>query len=627
MQRRFLRNCVSCLAALTLLCLAGCSFESGNLPRASEGQLDLSHWNWREQGSLTLDGEWLFYPNHLLTPTEIASASQGLPLAERQHLPKPTKLKVPAAWDVARANGTDVAALGVGTYALWLTLPEDVPPLALANIDTGTAHKLYVDDVLVHAAGQVGADREQTTSGFNRSHAMVPESNSNRRLIVVQVANFDYRTGGIWEPIIFGVRERVYQSTDASLAYAIFLAGGIGVIGLYHIGLFSQRREDTSPLFFALLCLAISARILSIDDRYLQQLVPSLSFAGLLRVEYMSFLVAPPAFAGFLRSAMPGCFSATMLRWITGLGLVAAAFVAVTPPLTFSRWLYLYEMYLVFTCGYGLVVFTRAVKAGLLVARGFLLGFAILVLAILNDILLTLGVQLAPVFLIGAGLFCFIVIQSYAISLRSAQAFEGIKDLTRELESYSADLEKMVEERTQELERANVELERLVVLDGLTKIANRRKFDEALQREWTAHRRRKGSLSVVLADIDDFKRYNDRYGHIKGDEALRFVAQTIEKCLARPTDLAARYGGEEFVVLLPDTPLEGAMDVAERLRSAVSELRIAHEDSRRGELSLSLGVASLIPGDESNGATLVQLADDALYQAKARGRNRVVTSA
>ncbi|MEM0954830.1 MAG: diguanylate cyclase [Pseudomonadota bacterium] len=606
----------------------GCEFESGVSPRASHGQLDLSNWNWREQGSLTLDGEWLFYPNKLLTPAEIASTSESSRTGTADQRPSsPITLKVPAAWNRAQADGNAMSAIGFGTYALRITLPDNAPPLALGKVDTGTAHKVFIDNDLVHTAGQVGTRREDTIAGFNRNYAILPDSDDSVRWIVVQVANFHYRTGGIWEPVTLGVRDSVYQAADASLAYAIFLAGGIGVIGLYHIGLYSQRREDTSPLFFALLCFAICLRVLSIDDRYLQQLLPSLSFAGLLRVEFISFLLAPPAFAGFLRSAMPGCFSGTMLRWIAGLGLLATAFVLVTPPLMFSRWLYVYELYLVLTCGYGLVVFSRAVKARLLVARGFLLGFGILVAAIINDILITLGVQLVPVFLVGAGLFCFIVIQSYAISLRSAQAFESIKDLTRELESYSADLEKMVEERTQELESANVELERLVVMDGLTKIANRRKFDETLRREWTAHRRRKGSLSVVLADIDDFKRYNDRYGHIKGDEALRFVAGAIAGSLSRPTDLAARYGGEEFVVLLPDTPLEGAIDVAERLRGAVSDLHIAHEDSRRGELSLSLGVASLIPGDDSNGATLVQLADDALYQAKAKGRNRVVTSA
>ncbi len=614
--RAWLLALASALLATALACWSISACAHG-IPQVQDGHLDLSEWNWQEQGTLALDGEWYFFPGELLASDAVAAQVHA----------KPILIDVPAPWDILQLEDKAVSPVGVGTYALWLTLPESAPPLALGKIDISMAHRLYIDGELIHSAGTVGKTAMDSAPGFNRAYAMVPSSTVKERLLVVQVSNHQYRTGGIWESITIGVQKDVFESADASLAYSIFLASGIGVIGLYHLGLFSQRREDSSPLFFALLCLTIAVRVLSIGDRYLLQLIPGLSFNNLLRIEYISFLLAPPAFAGFLRSAMPGCYSLRILQTIAALGLLGAAFVAVTPPSVFSNWLYPFELYLVIVCLYGLAVFLRAVKAKLQVAKGFLLGFIILAASIINEVLITLGLQLAPVLLIGTGLFCFIVIQSYAISLRSAQAFKDIQVLTEELGSYSADLERKVEERTEELESANVELERLVVMDGLTKIANRRKFDETLDREWTAHRRRKAAMSVVLCDIDDFKRYNDRYGHIKGDEALRFVARAIEGCLSRPGDLAARYGGEEFVVLLPDTPGEGAIEVAERLHLAVGDLQIAHEGSRNGLLSMSLGTATLTPSGSARPSDLLQLADEALYQAKALGRDRVVTSA
>ena len=130
-----------------------------------------------------------------------------------------------------------------------------------------------------------------------------------------------------------------------------------------------------------------------------------------------------------------------------------------------------------------------------------------------------------------------------------------------------------------------------------------------------------------MCDIDFFKPYNDANGHLKGDETLRVVARAIQVALPRPTDTASRYGGEEFAVLLPDTTLEGALGVAERLRRAVSERHIRHDCSVAGpEISPSLGVAALVPTLDGSAETLIGMADDALYAAKKKGRNTVVAA-
>lgn len=172
---------------------------------------------------------------------------------------------------------------------------------------------------------------------------------------------------------------------------------------------------------------------------------------------------------------------------------------------------------------------------------------------------------------------------------------------------------------------ANQKLKYLVTIDGLTGIANRRKFDQYIHREWQRLFREQLPLSLILGDIDFFKRYNDTYGHQAGDDCLRNVAMKIRLSVKRPADLVARYGGEEFAVILPNTDAKGAIHVAETIRQGVETLKIPHGGSESSKyVTLSLGVSSLIPNPLVNLEALINQADQALYRAKAGGRNQTV---
>lgn len=173
------------------------------------------------------------------------------------------------------------------------------------------------------------------------------------------------------------------------------------------------------------------------------------------------------------------------------------------------------------------------------------------------------------------------------------------------------------------LDNANQELRRLSSVDGLTGIANRRQFDETMEREWRRTLRTQGELALLLCDVDHFKGFNDRFGHQAGDDCLRLVARCLAQTLDRGGDLAARYGGEEFAVILPDTRLEGALCVAERLRQSVAALRIPHPDSPHGHVTISIGAATLAAHRGTACQCLIRDADEALYHAKHEGRNRV----
>ncbi len=175
-----------------------------------------------------------------------------------------------------------------------------------------------------------------------------------------------------------------------------------------------------------------------------------------------------------------------------------------------------------------------------------------------------------------------------------------------------------------DLINANRELQRIAVIDGLTGIANRRRFDEAIDLEWRREKREGFPISLIMCDVDNFKMFNDTYGHQAGDECLRAIARVLSSYARRSGDLCARYGGEEFVVILPHTDNAGAMLIAERIRESVAALRIPHEGSVAGFVTLSLGVSTVQPEHSMDPATLIRAVDMALYEAKNLGRNRVV---
>ncbi|MCX5828269.1 MAG: diguanylate cyclase [Deltaproteobacteria bacterium] len=201
-------------------------------------------------------------------------------------------------------------------------------------------------------------------------------------------------------------------------------------------------------------------------------------------------------------------------------------------------------------------------------------------------------------------------------SLRLKDEMENRRERERELIVMS-----------RKLAAANQVLQRLSMLDGLTGIPNRRRFDEVLAYEWKQAMRSKQPLSLVMIDIDHFKAFNDHYGHLTGDDCLKQVALAMSSILKRPTDILARYGGEEFVAILPFTASDGATAIATAMRTCVEDLAVPHDySSAASRVTISMGIATLVPRRGMTAAMLISAADQALYEAKAGGRNRIVVN-
>ncbi|MBE9033115.1 diguanylate cyclase [filamentous cyanobacterium LEGE 11480] len=195
--------------------------------------------------------------------------------------------------------------------------------------------------------------------------------------------------------------------------------------------------------------------------------------------------------------------------------------------------------------------------------------------------------------------------------------------MSKQLQDLFNNLETRIQSRTAELEAANQELEILSTLDGLTQIANRRQFDTYLEQEYQRQRRTQQPLALIMLDVDYFKRYNDHYGHLRGDECLKQVAQVLQQVVKRPTDLVARYGGEEFVIVLPLTDTAGAIVIAETVQQTLAASQYAHQASEISDyLTLSIGIAAVPQIPTEQATDLVATADQCLYQAKQQGRDR-----
>jgi diguanylate cyclase (GGDEF)-like protein len=224
------------------------------------------------------------------------------------------------------------------------------------------------------------------------------------------------------------------------------------------------------------------------------------------------------------------------------------------------------------------------------------------------------------------GFFIGITLTSFSIAFFLWLKYRREHTTLEAKQKLAEELEKKVQNRTLELEKANKELQRLSNLDGLSEIYNRRHFDSTLEREIKRLQRTATPLSLLMCDIDNFKQYNDTYGHLAGDECIRSVANIIQQHCKRISDIAARYGGEEFAVILPNTHIKEATSIAESIRRAVELKKPLHATSpTRSVVTISIGVASITPDLDTKPSMLVRIADEALYESKHSGRNRVST--
>jgi diguanylate cyclase (GGDEF)-like protein len=635
----FLRNFrIFLLILLWLPLLGGFAQAAPNTPPvAQEGLLDLSSVN-LDQEVISLDGQWAFYWNQLLEPGKTDQGSLS------------AYVDFPSSWDKYVINGEAIPGHGYATYRLTFIAPEK-RIMALKIPKVRTAYKLYVNGSLVAFAGQVGTDRNAMDPQYLPQAASF-EAQPGENELVIQVSNFYQPSGGLLYSIQLGSEQQILGHRDHNIAYELFLFGALFMMGIYHLSLFLFRKKDRGSLYFGVFCTIVAIRTLLIGEAYLYYLLPGLDFEIARKIQTLTYYLGTPLIIMFFKAILPGYFNDRIVKITQFIALIYGGIVVMTPSYVYTAINPFYQIWSILLILYLVVAITRIALRrepdSLLIVLG---GLALITTCLIDILTLTGWINDSwPTFLINlcqsdsnssTGQFIFATLYSILLAKHFSQSLEDKITLSNKLSILNNHLDDLVVERTralmesnqkieeqnQELAKINLELQRLSLNDPLTGLWNRRKYNQTIELEWLRCLKNQKPISLLFIDVDYFKKFNDQYGHVAGDDCLIRIANALRSSLMRSSDMVVRYGGEEFVVLLPETEKEYATKIAYRIQKNVDALNILHEQSLvKNHVTVSIGISSMIPDSNSSHEQLIKTADGALYHAKSAGRYQIKTA-
>ena len=625
--------CISLL--LFVLFFTGCSGQSAALRlKAQDGKMDLTRVTFTKD-IIQLNGEWELYWNCLLEPDEIdPKLMTGY-------------ITVPGSWNKYKMEDETISGSGYATYRLNFKIDAN-EKLALKIPRLHTAYKLWMNGKLIASAGTVGKTIDTTISQYLPQVAFFYAKQGDNE-IVVQVSNFHHRSGGILERINLGSEEQILRLRYNRLANDVLLFGCLIYMGLYHLSLFFFRKKDTSAFYFGMFCILVGFRTLLVGECLLIYLFPRFSWEIAHKLMTLTYYFVVPFVLMFFLSVFPTYFHKRMVRIAQLLAAIFGLLILFTPARVFTVVNPTYQIWSIIAIAYILIILIkiniREEKVSWLIS----IGASAFFLTSINDIVFvsTWMNDVGPMFfrslfrignLSSAGMLIFTFANSLLLAKKFSDSLEKEEIAMQKLTEINTNLDKIVLHRTEELvdsnekikqqqtelEKVNTKLQELSTVDPLTKLWNRRKFDEFIYVEWERCLKHQYPIAVLFIDIDFFKGYNDYYGHLAGDECLTKIGQTIRGSLSSFTDMVARYGGEEFIVLLPEKEKEEAISIANGLRKRIEDLQIPHKQSSVSSfVTVSIGVTYTTPNDNQESEDFFKAADIALYQAKAVGRNQV----
>ncbi|MFT4106351.1 MAG: diguanylate cyclase [Lacrimispora sp.] len=620
----------------TIPLFAGSSLRNFTpFPKAEAGIIDLTKVP-LEQGTVSLDGQWEFYWDLLLEPGEPVSSTSS------------RYIEVPGSWNKYTSNKATDFGDGYGTYRLRFVTGENTR-LALKIPRMRTAYKLWVNGELIASSGTVGKTRDTMVPQYmtNVSSFEVLQGENE---ILIQVSNFHHRSGGIMESLRIGGENQIFKLKNKNMAVELIIFGSLICIGVYHLVLFFfRRKKDPSTMYFGLFCVFIAVRTTLGGESFFIYFFPAFNWEIAHKILTSTYYLGVPLMLMFFMEIFPEYFHERIIKISQITALVFTSILIFTPARIFSVVNILYQVWSIAVILYIAVALIKIIVNKEKDSWIISLGAVALLMGSMNDIVFFLPWVsdnelaffkdlLKSNNLASLGQFIFACINSLLIAKRFSDALEQEEIVTSRLTEMNAHLDDLVFQRTKdlaesnrkiehqnlELEKKNQALQKLSFKDSLTEVWNRRKYDQMIEKEWNRCLRYQRPIALLVLDIDYFKRFNDFYGHMAGDECLVKIGQVLKNSLSRSTDMAARYGGEEFVVLLPETGKEEALEIAAMLRQKIEDLNIPHEKSMVSDyVTVSIGVTSAVPDLNSLYQDLFGVADKALYQAKDAGRNRI----
>ena len=539
---------------------------------------------------ISLEGDWDFqwYP-------EIPETIDSSLIPDNFTL----KEKVPGYWKTG--------SRGLGIYRIKIRHGKNIkiPALKLTNVmDT---YKLFINGKEYYSAGTISPDPAIYTD--ESRPAVIPLTGSGCRNdieICIMVGNLTEKRGGLNRPVYFGEYETLKNYREKKLVYNSILQGISLTVIFYNIlFLFINRRKGgLNHIFLIILCITIILYCGLKQEMMLKTVFTNMTGETRAKLIYLSFLLPFPVFACYIKSAYSRIFGEKTYYTIISASVLITCFILFFKSTVFSRYLLFLEVSnLLFACYLIVRLFYLFLKTHDTTPLTQLIGMYVFIAAFIAAVLddnLTLPAD-AP-FLLFTGFIVFLTSGNTMLSIR---AFNKLRKLHNAL-------------ITSERDKEN--LRKLSYIDPLTEISNRRHFDEYIKLHWERNNFIGESTAVLMIDIDNFKIFNDTYGHQEGDICLRKIASAMNMELNRENDIIFRYGGEEFTVILSNISVEGSITIAEKLRTNVEKLKISNRNSLYNEyVSVSIGVSYHNPAvkQESWEKTLRE-ADTALYKAKIR---------
>jgi len=555
-----------------------------------------------------LDGEWFFFEEKLLSPTDVYHYIIR-DQTSTVHIPSSFKKQIGASDTF-------------GTYATRVKIPEEYigRTLAIHIPFQYSAYKLFADRVEIASNGTVGTNAlEHRTEMSPMLGYFVPIT--EEILLTLQISSFNDLRGGLENSMYIGDAAVVGQNFYTNVIWMLFVIGCIVIMGIFTILFAWFRRQERKFLIFGLFCISYAIQAFFGDPFFYTLTLLRVSFEWGTRLEYL-FAEASLLMLILLFSQWYPKFSKRVLTSVFAVTVLIMLLTIVTKPIMFQQ-LFQYVFCLsLFVAAYAIYIIRISFKDLEIHDSPNLIGLIIVALGLLNDYMMSLGwIHSIKLSLLAVGVY--VVAQVFIMSKSYANKVQETEVLNNSLTLLNATLDEQVNVRTRELKLANEQLAHQATIDSLTGLYNRHRFNAFFRQAFQEALDQRTPLSVIVLDLDEFKKYNDYYGHLQGDKLIKEIVHITSQKLP-PNSLYARFGGEEFVVVLPYTLQEEAVKIAECMRAAVEDAKLLHE-GRQNEryATISLGVATLDHRAQFRFETeLIDAADQQLYRAKREGRNR-----
>lgn len=559
-----------------------------------------------------LDGEWFFFEKKLIPPAE-AYHYILRDFLETELLPSSFK-------EQTGDNDT------FGTYVTRVIIPDEYVGRTLAVYIPFqySAYKLYADQIEIASNGTVGMNSvEHRSEMAPKMGIFVPDS--NEVLFTLQVSSFGQLRGGFENSIYIGDPVIVSQKFNFNIIWMLFVIGCIFIIGTFMLLFAWFRKNEKTFLIFGLFCISFAIRAIFAEPFYYTLVLYQINYSWGTRLQYLfseaSVLLLILLITEWYEKLFVKKFSKRLLRFIVGGIGSLLAITLFTEPIIFQR---VYQFVLILSLFVAIPVVLEA-RNGI---KGLekkdipnIIGLILVSLSMLNDYMFVQGwIFTTTLSLLTVGVY--VVLQIFIMSKSFADKVQETEQLNHSLRTLNVTLDEQVSARTKELKLANEKLAHQAAIDSLTGLYNRHRFNTYIRQAFQEALDHQAALSIIMLDLDEFKKYNDYYGHIQGDQLLKAVIEITSQQLPF-NSLYARYGGEEFIVVLPYMKLDEALATAERMRQAVEDAQLSHMNRSCGITTISLGVATLDQHTRyRNEVELVGEADRQLYRSKREGRNK-----